>query len=255
MRGHRNYDIWADFIRSLTEELYDSVGVEDIPDEPILHKFARENIVHLACQMGSVHCRSDANRQLRRHIETGIDFHQNIRYTLMCASLRSASRTEFHYMWNRLRDMPLDQFSDRSEIIDWLGCSQSRSLLREFIRSSIDSTNSNNVEYSYFEQYNVFNGIIRNAGKIGLDVALEFLFENSVEAFQTFGQWFLLDIAFVISNIEHTERFLAIQNILLDAGLMVQEEIDFNMEQIAESARWLDNEGEIVNDWLLENFA
>lgn len=206
IKGHRNYPLWADFIRSLTEEMYDFVGVEDIPDEPILRKFARENIVHLACQMGSVHCRSDATRQLRRHLETGEEFHHNIRYTVMCASLRSASRTEFHSMWMQLWSLPLDYFSERSEIIDWLGCSQSRPLLREFVRSSINSTNSNNFEYSYFEQYSVFNGIIRNAGNIGLDVALEFLNENAVEAFQTYGQWFVQSLAFVISNAEHAEQ-------------------------------------------------
>lgn len=160
-----------------------------------------------ACRMGSVHCRNDANRQLRLHLETGIDFHHNIRHTLMCASLRSASRTEFHSLWNRLRSLPLDDFSERSEIIDWLGCSASRPLLREFVRSSINSTNSNNVEYSsYFEQYSVFNSIVRNAGNIGLDVALEFLNENAVEAYETYNQWFVQGLAFVISNAEHAER-------------------------------------------------
>lgn len=204
--GHRNYPLWADFVRSLTEELYDSVGVEDVPDEPILMKLARENIVRLACQMGSVHCRSDATRQLRRFLETGEDFHQNIRHTLMCASFRSAGRTEFHSMWNRLRSLPLDNFGERAEIIDWMGCSASRVLLVEYVRSSINSTNSNNVEYADFEQYSVFNAIIRNAGNVGMSVALEFLNENAIEAVQTYGQWFVQGLAFIISNAEHAER-------------------------------------------------
>ncbi|KAG4070271.1 hypothetical protein HA402_009834 [Bradysia odoriphaga] len=254
-RGHRNYDMWADFVRSLTEELYDSIGVEDVTGEPILRKYARESIVYLACQMGSVHCRSDANRQLRRHLETGEEFHQNIRHTLMCASLRSATRTDFQSMWNRLMSLPLEDFSERTEIIEWLACSQSRVLLNEFVRSSINSTNSNNVEYTYFEQYSVFNAIVRNAGNIGLGVALEFINENAVEAFHTYGQWFVQSLAFVVSNAEHAELFLTFQHILLDAGLIVQGEIDFNMEQVAESAKWIDTEGEVVNDWLLENFA
>lgn len=50
-------------------------------------------------------------------------------------------------------------------------------------------------------------------------------------------------------------QFLTFQNILLDAGLMIQGEIDFNMEMIAESAEWLDGPGELVSNWLLENFA
>ena len=50
-------------------------------------------------------------------------------------------------------------------------------------------------------------------------------------------------------------QFLTFQNILLEAGLMIQGEINFNMAQIAESALWLNTEGEIVSDWLLENVA
>ncbi|KAJ6633456.1 Aminopeptidase N [Pseudolycoriella hygida] len=253
--GHRNYLLWEGFIRGLTEQIYDSIGVEDIEDEPILRKFSRESIVFLACQMGSVHCRSDANRQLRLHLETGAEFHHNIRHTLMCASLRSASRTEFHSMWNRLRSLPLDNFSERAEIIDWLGCSTSRNLLREFVRSSINSTNSNNFEYSYFEQYSVFTSIVRNSRLVGLDVLLDFLNENAIEAFHTYGQWFVQALAFAIRSEQHAEQFLNFQKILLDAGLMIQGEINFNMQQIAVSLQWLDTEGEVVSDWLLENFT
>lgn len=205
-RGHHNYTIWADFIRSLTEKLYDSVGVEDILDEPVLRKYSRESVVQLACEVGSVHCRSDANRQLRRHIETGEEFHHNIRHTLMCASFRSASRTEFHFMWNRLMSLPLDEYGDRSNIIDWMGCSTSNRLLNEFIRSSLNSTNSNNVEYSEYEQYSVFSSVIRNSGNVGLDVALEFLIENAVEAFETFGASVVYNLSYIIRRADHTER-------------------------------------------------
>lgn len=205
-RGHRNYDLWADFVRSLTEQYYDSIGVVDIADEPILRKFGRESIVQLACQMGSIHCRSDATRQLRRHLETGQEFHHNIRYTLMCASLRSADRADFFAMWNRLQSLPLDDFFGRSEIIEWLSCSQSRVLLNELVRSTIDSTNSYNVEYTYFERLSVFNAITRNAGNVGLDVALVFLNQNAIEAFNTYGQWFVQGLAFIISNAEHVEQ-------------------------------------------------
>lgn len=55
-------------------------------------------------------------------------------------------------------------------------------------------------------------------------------------------------------NIFH-RQYRLFQNVLRDAGLMQQEEIDYNMEIIAESLRWLKTHGEVVNDWLLENFS
>ncbi|KAG4077148.1 hypothetical protein HA402_016135 [Bradysia odoriphaga] len=253
-RGHQNYPIWADFVRSLTENLYEFVGVEDIPDEPILRKYSRENVVQLACGMGSVHCRSDANRQLRRHIETGIIFHHNIKHTLMCASFRSASRTDFHFMWNRLSLLPIDEYGDRADIIDWLGCSTSRQLLNEFIRSSLNSTNENNVEYSEYEQYSVFNSV-QHSGIVGLGVALDFLVENAVEAFETFGSYLVYNLSYIVRRADHIESYVVFQNILRDAGLIQQEDIDYNMEVVAEAVRWLEAEGEVVNNWLLENFS
>ncbi|KAJ6633455.1 Aminopeptidase N [Pseudolycoriella hygida] len=250
-RGHSNYPIWIEFVRTLTEELYDSVGVEDIEDEPILRKYSRESIVELACRTGSVHCRSDATRQLRRHIETGEEFHQNIRDTLMCASMRSVGRADFNFMWNRLISLPLDH-SDRANIIDWLGCSTSRHLLSELIRSTLNSTNSNNIEYGEYEQLAVLNSVIRR-GEIGLSIGLSFLVENALEAYETFGPYFVYNLSYIIRSADHIESYLLLQNILLDAGLLVQEDIDFNMEIIADSIRWLEIEGVVVNNWLSQN--
>lgn len=219
-QGHRNYDIWADFVRSLTEALYDSVGVEDIADEPILNKLARENIVHLACQTGSVHCRSDANRKLRRYIETGEEFHHNVRTVARCASMRSASRTDFHTMWNILQTLPFDDFAGRYDIIDMLGCSASRPLLNEFVRSAFNLT-----MYGEFEQYSVINAVLQNGGNLGVSVTLEMLIgnfcfcifrfrflltnltaDNAERTIEVFGSWFLQNLAYYVSNANHIDR-------------------------------------------------
>lgn len=34
---------------------------------------------------------------------------------------------------------------------------------------------------------------------------------------------------------------------------MQQEEIDYHMDIIADYVRWLETDGEVVNNWLLEN--
>lgn len=42
---------------------------------------------------------------------------------------------------------------------------------------------------------------------------------------------------------------------LRDAGLLSQDEINYNMALVANSVRWLEDDGEIVNQWLMENFV
>lgn len=206
MRGHRNYPIWEDFVRSLTEHLYDTVGIQDVLNEPVLQKYSRNYVIQLACEMGSVHCRSDATRQLRQHIETGREFHQNIRNVLLCASLRSASRNDFHFIWNRLASYPLNQSGPRLELITFMACSTSRPLLNEFLRSSLNSTNVNNIVYSSLEKNVLLYYVMFNGGNVGLDAALDFIIENAVEAFETYGISFVSGIADFVSRADHIER-------------------------------------------------
>ncbi|KAJ6629262.1 Aminopeptidase N, partial [Pseudolycoriella hygida] len=232
--GHRNYPLWADFVRSLVEEIYDTVGIEDVEDEPTLRKSARENVVHLACMMGSVHCRSDTTRRLRRNIETGEDFHRNLRTVLRCASMRSATRTDFHTMWGILQTLPFDDFQRRYEIIDMMGCPVSRPLLNEYVRSAYNLT-----LYNEFEQFSVINSVLQNGGNVGVDVVLDFFIENWQQTIDVFGSWFVQNLANYVSNEEHVERFIIFQDILLDAGLMEDFEADFNLYLIQTSVNWL----------------
>lgn len=208
-RGHRNYPIWQDFVRGLIEILYDSLGIADIPNEPIQRSIARRYAILIACQMGSVHCRSDASRALRRNIESGQDFDPNISYILFCASLYSASRADFHYLWNRMMSYPKEEASKRAEIIRALGCSASRQLLNELLRSSLNSTNSQNVTYTDFEVNLIFD-VVRSGGggvgHIGLDLTLNFLIVNAVEAYETYGLDALMDLSNVVSTPEHIGR-------------------------------------------------
>ncbi|XP_037037756.1 aminopeptidase N-like [Bradysia coprophila] len=200
--------------------------------------------------MGSVHCRSDAARLLRRHIELNEDFHHNIRQVLRCASMRSASRTEFNTMWNLLQTLPEDDFISRYEIIDMLGCTTSRPLLNEFVRSAYNLS-----IYSEFEQYTVINAVLQNGGNLGIGLTLEFFIDNYEETIEIFGSWFVQNLAYYISNAEHIERFNVFQDILIDAGLIEPDEVEFNREVIERSVSWLNEQGEEINTWLAENFA
>lgn len=171
------------------------VGVEDVPDEPIRHKRARLLALNLACSMGSVHCRSDAVRQLRHLITNGGEFHQNIRRQLYCAALRSANSNDLNFVWNRMLES--QNVNQRSELSQALGCLTSRILINRLLRSLLPSTNENNVEYQYNEAYNIFRSIYENSAD-NLDLALDFVLENAREAFETFslsGANFLINMA------------------------------------------------------------
>lgn len=156
--------------------------------------------------MGSVHCRSDALRQLREIIATGGEFHQNIRRQMYCAALRSANTNDFNFVWDRMLDS--QNGNQRNEISQSLGCLTSRILLNRLLSSLLPSTNENNVEYRGNEAYQVFRSIYEN-GVFGLEITLDFVLENAVETYETFGANgpnFLIDMAQSIRRSDLTEK-------------------------------------------------
>lgn len=115
---------------------------------------------------------------------SGGEFHQNVRDVLYCAALRSGNSNDFNFVWNRV--LTTDNANTRNFLINALGCSTAPRLLREYLRSSLDSTNDNEIGYRAGEQVRVFSAVYQN-GLMGLELALDFLFENRQEFFSQFG--------------------------------------------------------------------
>lgn len=134
--------------------------------------------------MGSVHCRSDATRELRQLMVTGVEFHQNVRNVLYCAALRSGNANDFNFVWNRL--LSTNDANVRNSLASALGCSSTPRILRELLRSTLEETNDSGIEYRPGEAYRVFSSVYQN-GLIGLETALDFLVEHRHEAFADFG--------------------------------------------------------------------
>lgn len=134
--------------------------------------------------MGSVHCRSDATRELRELMVTGVEFHQNVRNVLYCAALRSGSSNDFDFVWDRM--LSTEDDSMRNLLMSALGCSTAPRLLRQLLRSTLEETNDNDIEYRPGEAYRVFSSVYQN-GLIGLEMALDFVVEYRHEAFADFG--------------------------------------------------------------------
>lgn len=117
-------------MRHLIERLYDEVGIVDIEDEAHIRKYARTIAINWACRMGSVHCQSDANRQLRRLINEGVEFHQNVRDLTYCSAMRgSSSQGDFDFILNRI----VNADASRNALFTALGCTSSNRLLSNYI--------------------------------------------------------------------------------------------------------------------------
>lgn len=172
------------YLRRLIEHHYHNVGLKDIADEPMIRKYARPSAIQWACKLGVMECQFDALKELNAVIETGTDFHQNVRDVSYCAALRNGSVDDFNNVWNRMQRS--NQSATRSLLINSLGCSSISSALLEFINSSLPSSNNNNVSYTFGERISVFNSVYQGS-IVGLELAVTFLMNNNYEAFNTYG--------------------------------------------------------------------
>lgn len=117
--------------------MYDEVGILDVEDEAHIRKYARTIAINWACRMGSVHCQSDANRQLRRLIDEGIEFHQNVRDLTFCAAMRGSTRqSDVDFLLSRIAT----DTTSRNALFTALGCTPSSRLLSEYIDLTLPHT-------------------------------------------------------------------------------------------------------------------
>lgn len=117
--------------------MYDEVGILDVADEAHIRKYARTVAINWACRMGSVHCQSDANRQLERLINEGVQFHQNVRDLTYCSAMRGSSRrSDFDFLLNRITSGD----TSRNAIFTALGCTASTRLLSDYIDLTLPVT-------------------------------------------------------------------------------------------------------------------
>ncbi|KAG4077604.1 hypothetical protein HA402_003031 [Bradysia odoriphaga] len=248
--GHEDYPLLAEFIRSLIEHLYDTVGPRDIPDEPLLRKYSRPLAIQWACNLGSVHCRSDATRELRELMVTGGEFHQNVRSVLYCAALRSGNSNDFYFVWDRM--LSTDDASGRNLLSSALGCSTTRRLLTELLRSTVEATNDNDIEYRPGEAYRVFSSVYQN-GLLGLEMALDFLVQNTQEVFDDFGFANFENVIIGMSqrvSLSMRNRFTDLLNAVYDERL-IADHIPFYANLYMDNNKdWLDRYGEDVSIWL-----
>uniref|UniRef100_A0A0A1X0D5 Aminopeptidase n=1 Tax=Zeugodacus cucurbitae TaxID=28588 RepID=A0A0A1X0D5_ZEUCU len=171
LSGHADYEHFKLFIQSLVSNVYELLGVNNVPGEQLLRKFTRNTAVNLACTFAVENCLVDSNNKLKALISSGTPIEPNHRSQAYCNGLRRASDDDYNYFHNDL--LKSSDTSYRSTLIKALGCSQNTAQLEKFVKSSIDQSNS----LSSSERTTLLNAAYTR-GPNGLLVSIDFLSNN-----------------------------------------------------------------------------
>lgn len=199
--------------------MYESVGTDDLPIEPLLRKYARSLSLKWACTTGSQACHDDTLRKLRS-LGSNIEFHQNVRPEMYCGALRTSTKADFDFVWARLLSSIDSTY--RRMLITALSCSTSSELLSMYLNTSLASTNLfNNITYQSGEALSVFNAVYQS-GTVGLELAIDFLTTNADEAITSYGNSSLSSIVNGMANLitNHDQHHKVILNLLYRSGEM-----------------------------------
>lgn len=171
------------------------LGVNDVTGEPHLRKYARVIAINWACNTGTEYCVTESNRRLAEILSTGNEFHQNVRGVIYCAALRYNTVDSFNIVWQRL--LSSTDAGDRNQLFTALGCTRNENSLDEYLKSSLSSTNTENIQYNAGDYVRIFNAVYQGS-QLGLEKAIQFLTANLDEAYQRYG---VLNIITDIANL------------------------------------------------------
>lgn len=190
-----------DFLKTRLDALIREVGVNDVAGEPHQRKYARAIAINWACNTGVEYCITESNARLAQVLTSGGQFHQNVRGVLYCAALRNNTVDSYKLVWDRL--LTTTDNADRMQLFTALGCTRNENSLVEYLNSSLETTNTANIQYNNGDHVRVFNAVYQGS-QLGLEKAIQFLTEHLTEAHGRYGMLSVITgMANVVVSAEH----------------------------------------------------
>ena len=171
-----------DFLRILSEKIYDKLGSKEIEGEPFLDRYAREHAINWACRGGNEKCLSDTYDQVHVVVEHDGVVAEGLQTIVYCNGLKGLNKQdEWVGMWHKMRNS--QDSAERTRIIDALGCTSDPVLLEDYLDSLLGNTGE--VNYSLAERVRALQAVYQNS-LIGVSATIKFMKSFTVEFLQRF---------------------------------------------------------------------
>jgi aminopeptidase N len=177
LSGSSAYANYQKFVRQIVAPLFTSLGVEIVATEPKLDRYARAMAINLACEAGLESCLTQSAAKLQQVVAGSATIAPDLQSAIYCNGLRqgnAASNSAFSFLQDKMLQSQ-DQ-AERTLIINALGCSQTSSLLINYLNLAIQPGTSLRLQ----EKFRVLAAPL-SAGEVGLEVLIDFTRANFQE--------------------------------------------------------------------------
>lgn len=176
--GTDYYQDFRSFVMSLVNGLYKDLGVDPVQGESTANNYARIVAIKWACTYGSAECLTEASNRLMEEAVDGKMITADYRESLYCHGLRAGSEEAFVYLFQKMQSST--DASERSFIVDSLGCSENPKFLRDLLEATVGN---HEIRFNSGERVAIVNSIYQK-NIVGLEQTMEFLIKYPTEANQ-----------------------------------------------------------------------
>lgn len=170
------------YIRGIIIKPYNSIGIENQKNEPILRKNTRQIIINLACEHGLAACRNATYIKLKQVLFSNHTLDPNLFGSIYGNGLFEATNDEVSLLWNRLKKT---REEERSAILTGFGHIRNESLLREYIQKTIQNNDSSILNKK--ERNILFKTIVEKSER-GLSLGIDLIKRNPLEVTRHLGK-------------------------------------------------------------------
>lgn len=170
------------------------LGFDDLPQDKVLDKLLRSEMIDFICKMGSEECLGRMHRKLKSHIDKEEKLPVNLESSVFCsgllASAQSGEGTKLVFaLWKEMQDSNSIEY--RLRIVKALGCYTDVGVLNDLLETIL-ATNSE-VQYLAAENFEIVQSLFLNSLE-GVEAVIDFMTWRRNDAIRRIQRSDLLEI-------------------------------------------------------------
>ncbi|XP_068233228.1 aminopeptidase N-like [Palaemon carinicauda] len=243
------YGPLRNYLMSLLEPLYNSVGFEDSETDHHLTKHKRILAVTWACNLAHTPCITKAIDLFQKWVASNESvFSPNVQSTVLCTGIKYGGETEWNAAWKRYTQSNVG--AEKSDILYALGCTKEIWILSRYLEMAFTPESGIRKQ----DASAVFKTVAKN--EVGRDLAWNYLQDRWLQILQYFGSGsgHLAKVVKAATNtfntpleVKELEKFQADYEDQLGSAVRATEQV---LESAKLNRDWMEDNYSIIVQWL-----
>ncbi|KAK2581484.1 hypothetical protein KPH14_005150 [Odynerus spinipes] len=213
-----NFALYKSYVLSLIENVYQSLGYDDLNSDDRLTVQLRRELNDLACKFGHEECVSTSLKYFRRWKKDAVyRIQPNQRSAAYCMGILHGDFEDWTHLWNHYRTSNVA--SEQSVVLTALGCSNNTDVLKQYLYYAITSYELNRIRKQDSES--VFTSVY-SSSLTGANFVLDFVDENHVKMAEYYGGY-----SAVGSILSGASRYLSTKKLVDKFERLIEKHAEF----------------------------